>query len=160
MGVVSRARNAKIQLSVQDVLRSKSIIHLAQLAKVAPSSAATGAHEAETEEPFALSPIQTMYLNLAAKHAGEARFNQSFTLAVPRRVSVDTIKRAMDSVVQRHSMLRARFAKKQDGSWEQRIAKVGVFPLPFNMLECSNEWIITDGTVGLQFSFAPSELSG
>ena len=125
MGVVSRARNARLIVSIQDVLRSKSVVHLAQLAKLSPSSTATDAHgEEETEEPFALAPIQSMYLKSAVKHHGEARFNQSFALGVPRRVTVDAIKRAMDSIVQRHSMLRARFARKQDGNWEQRIAKV------------------------------------
>jgi hypothetical protein len=125
MGVVSRARNAKIDVSLQDVLRSKSIVHLAQLARLSPSSAATEAHsEKETEERFALAPIQDMYLKSAVKHNDEARFNQSFALGVPRQVTVDTIKRAMDSIVQRHSMLRARFARRHDGSWEQRIPKV------------------------------------
>jgi hypothetical protein len=134
MGVVSRARNVKIKLSVQDVLRSKSLAHLAQLAKVAPSSTETAMHrDQETEEPFALSPIQSMYLNSAVRYDGDARFNQSFTLSVSRRVAVDTIKRAVEAIVERHSMLRARFVRTQDGTWRQRIAKVGSscqFPCP------------------------------
>jgi hypothetical protein len=126
MGVVSRARNAKISLSVQDVLRSKSLAHLAQLAKRTVSSA-TQAPEKETEEEFALSPIQTMYLQSALKHDGEARFNQSFTLGVAKHVGIEPIERALDSVVQRHSMLRARFTKAQDGRWTQHIAQVTFF---------------------------------
>ncbi|KAK4150585.1 non-ribosomal peptide synthetase [Chaetomidium leptoderma] len=134
MGVVSRARNAKIKLSIQDVLRSKSIIQLAQLAKVLPSSiAAEVKKEEEPEQPFAPSPIQSMYLKSAVKHNGDARFNQRFTLGAPRRVTVDTIRKAIDSIVQRHAMLRARFARTQDGRWEQRIAEMG--PSTYHCLE-------------------------
>ena len=128
MGVVSRARNAQIKLSIQDVLRSKSIIHLTQLAKGLPTSTCAEQKEEETEQPFALSPIQSMYLKSAVEHAGDARFNQSFTLGVPRRITADTIKKALDSIVQRHAMLRARFRRTQEGNWEQRYAKVGLRP--------------------------------
>ena len=125
MGVVSRARNAKIKLSIQDVLRSKSIVHLAQLAKVAPSLAAIQVPSQEqTEQPFKLSPIQNLYLKSAIKHSGDARFNQSFTLGVSRRVTIESIKQAINSIAQRHAMLRARFAKTPTGGWKQQIAKV------------------------------------
>ncbi|KAK4124725.1 non-ribosomal peptide synthetase [Parathielavia appendiculata] len=132
MGVVSRARTAKIKLSIQDVLRSKSIVHLAQLAKVLPSIA-TRPKEEETDQPFALSPIQTMYMRSAVKHVGDARFNQSVTLGISRRVTMDTIKKAVSSVVQRHAMLRARFTKTPDGSWMQRVTKMG--PSAYQCLE-------------------------
>lgn len=125
MGVVSRARNAGLKLSIQDVLRCKSVVQLAQLAKMLPSASAETRMEEETEKPFPLSPIQSMYLKSTAKHVGDARFNQSFTLGVSRRVTVNTIKKAIDAVVQRHAMLRARYTKTQDGHWEQSIAKVG-----------------------------------
>jgi hypothetical protein len=134
MGVVSRARNAKIKLSIQDVLRCKSIVHLSQLAKSLPSSTVSTARKEEgTEQPFALSPVQTMYLKSAVNYGGDARFNQSFTLGVPRQVAAETIKKAINSIVERHAMLRARFSKTQDGRWEQRISKVSLhfvqFPL-------------------------------
>ena len=139
MGVVSRARNAKIVVSVHDVLRSKSVVHLAQSAKLMaaalPKATSTGELE-ETEQVFELSPIQNMYMSGAEKHNGEARFNQSFALGVDKkRVDGDMIKRAIDLVVKRHGMLRARFVMK-DGKWMQKIAKVsavvlvGLFTLP------------------------------
>lgn len=132
MGVVSRARNAKIILSVQDVLRSKSLVHLSQLARLSPSLAVTEVQGNEqTEEPFALSPIQTLYLKLAVKHDDDARFNQSFGLSTSRQVTIDTIKRAMDTIVERHSMLRSRFTRKPDGNWEQRTTKVRVHSIAF-----------------------------
>jgi hypothetical protein len=132
MGVVSRARRAKIKLSVQDVLRAQSLVHLAQLANVLTSSTTSKpSQEEETDQPFSLSPIQSMYMISAINHAGDGRFNQSVTLAVPPRVTVDAIRRGTDLIVERHAMLRARFNKSQDGRWEQRIAKVLGFVLLF-----------------------------
>ena len=124
MGLVSRARNVNIKLSIQDVLRSKSIIHLSELAKELPSSTVIGVRgEEQTEQPFGLSPIQSMYLRSAVRHNGDARFNQSIALGI-RHVTIDTIKQAIDSIIQRHAMLRVRLTKTQNGNWEQRIAKV------------------------------------
>lgn len=124
MGVVSRARNAGMKLTIQDVLRCKSVVQLAQAAKKLPSASTEANKDDETEQPFALSPIQNMYLKSASKHVGDARFNQSFTLGISRRITVDTIKKAINAVVQRHAMLRARYTKTQDGRWQQSIAKV------------------------------------
>jgi hypothetical protein len=125
MGVISRARNEKLNISIPDVLRAKSVVHLAELARVSPSAVATETH-IETDEPFGVSPIQSLYLESAAQHSGNARFNQSFALAVSRHVTIDAIKQAMDMIVRRHSMLRATFFQKRDGSWEQRPTKVRV----------------------------------
>ncbi len=91
--------------------------------------------EEQTEQPFGLSPIQSLYLRSAVKHNGDARFNQSITLGVSsHHVTIDTVKRAINSIVQRHTMLRVRLSKTLDGNWEQQIAKVVFYvqspPLP------------------------------
>lgn len=125
MGVVSRSRAAGLVMTIQDVLRSKSVIHLAQNAKSLAPASTESVGEEESEEAFELSPIQSMYMLLAPRHTGDARFNQSNMLGVAGRVSVDTIKSALNMIVQRHHMLRARFTKKEDGKWYQRIAKAG-----------------------------------
>ncbi|KAB5522985.1 non-ribosomal peptide synthetase [Coniochaeta sp. 2T2.1] len=125
MGVVSRARTSGLGMSIQDVLRSRSIVHLAQVSKPLTSVTTQAPAEEETSEPFGLSPIQRMYMHLSSKHTGDGRFNQSNVLGVAGRIPVATIKRAMDMIVQRHPMLRARFVRNNEGAWEQRIAKAG-----------------------------------
>ncbi|KAL2192774.1 non-ribosomal peptide synthetase [Corynascus similis CBS 632.67] len=125
MGVVSRARNAKIKLTIRDVLRAKSIVNLAELAKSLPASTGSQTQsEEQVEQPFALSPIQTMYLKSAVQYEDNARFNQSFTLGVGRHVTIGAIKKAIASIVQRHPMLRARFSRAQGNRWEQKIAEM------------------------------------
>lgn len=127
MGVVSRARVAKIKLSIQDVLRSKSIVHLVELAKFShsePSSNQGPKAESGEDKPFPLSPIQTLYMSSTTKYSGDARFNQSFSVNVARHITSDTIKQAIESIVARHSMLRVRFNKTARGTWQQQVQKV------------------------------------
>jgi aryl carrier-like protein len=130
MGVVSRARTAGLGLNIQHVLRSKSVVHLAQVARSLVPAATESRTEEESSEPFDLSPVQRMYMQLADSYQGDARFNQSNILGVARKVGVSGVRRAMDAVVQRHGMLRARFNRRYNGSWEQHVAKVGLHRRP------------------------------
>ena len=124
--MISRARTAGISISLQDILRSKSVGHLAKLAKVA-SQANTHGNNTESTEPFGLSPVQNMYMGLSSSHVGDSRFNQSVTLKVANNLSVDQLKQALSAVVNRHGMLRARFRKDGD-KWMQRTIPVRVQP--------------------------------
>lgn len=121
MEVVAQARAKGIPLRVEQLLKAKSIQQLASnfdrlQSHLVPSFIATAAgniHEANKEEEsitlFPLSPIQRMFTSISP---GENHFNQSFLVkASPfkSRVSGDDVRRALDVIVQRHAMLRARF---------------------------------------------------
>lgn len=123
MAVMARCRKEKINLSLQDVLQSKSIT---QLALRAGSTDHAPQQEEKVEELFDLSPIQQMYFQSATSHQGRARFNQSFSLRITRPTQAHDIKRAIEFIIDQHSMLRARFSKNKLGVWQQRISKVGV----------------------------------
>lgn len=123
MGVIARCRKEKINLSIRDVLQSGSITQLALRVGAIDNAPQ---QEEKVEEPFDLSPIQQMYFQSATSHQGQARFNQSFSLRVTRKTQAHDIKRVIESIVNQHSMLRARFRKNNFGIWQQHISKVGV----------------------------------
>ncbi|KAK1759075.1 non-ribosomal peptide synthetase [Echria macrotheca] len=124
MGIVSRARRAGLSVTVRDVLGSKSIVHLARVAKqLAPQTTPIPSAEVEEEALFSLSPIQELYFRLSEEYSGSSRFNQSVTFTVPGHIAGSKIRDAINSIVTRHSMLRARFSKGDNGSWLQRIIK-------------------------------------
>ena len=119
MQVMRQCQKKGIRLNVQDVIRSKSIRHLALCAgEVQPASQYT-----ETvEQTFDLSPIQKMFFDLPDQ--GQGHFNQSFFLRTTRQVHKYDLRKAIESVVDRHSMLRARFSKTgTNGAWQQRITR-------------------------------------
>jgi non-ribosomal peptide synthase protein (TIGR01720 family) len=117
MQLLARFRKEGISLTLNQVLRSKSINHLAE--NLGDSIIIN--HPAEqTDRPFALSPIQHFYFTSIGDDK-DSHFNQSYTLRLARKISATSIKNAMDAIVKCHSMLRARFSKNESGTWVQTI---------------------------------------
>lgn len=122
--MISRARKQGLIVTLNDILQSKSVKELAQTA-TAKAPAASQRQE-KSGEGFALSPIQKLYIQSSTsfKFKGAARFNQSITVRIARRVEGEVLRRAMKAVTSQHSMLQARFSKEKNGIWQQKTAAV------------------------------------
>lgn len=116
MQVMGSSRKQGIGLSIQDILRSKSIAHLSGAVK--ELSTERPEVQEEVERPFDLTPIQSLWFQLP--NQGLGYFNQSFYLKFEKRVAVEDFRQAVETLVSRHSMLRARFFKSEQG-WQQRV---------------------------------------
>ena len=126
MSIIARCRKIGIVLSLQEVLQSKSLFHLAKSvdAKGTARNTVMARVDEKIDQPFELSPVQKMYFQLAgpsSDHTNDCRFNQSQLLHFKRTTEADTVQNAVGTIVQHHSMFRARFQKDQDGVWHQRI---------------------------------------
>lgn len=115
MQVMARCRSQGLTVTVQDIIRSKSITDLAGCVTTPKASTI----EAEDEKPFTLSPIQQAYLNNVGDNWKQ--FNQSVLLRLTSKKNFDTVLKAINELVKVHSMLRARFEQDYDGKWCQRI---------------------------------------
>ncbi|OGM47600.1 nonribosomal peptide synthase Pes1 [Aspergillus bombycis] len=120
MAVISRARKHGLNLTLHNILQSKSITELALTSTVIVQ---TIKHEEKSGELFDLSPIQGLFMQMTGKFQGRARFNQSMTVRLTKRTRPDIVKNTIKAVVDRHSMFRARFSKSSDGNWQQTITK-------------------------------------
>ena len=117
MKLLAKCRSEGINLTLNQVLRAKSLSHLAADVK----SVVVLDHEKEqTDRPFPLSPIQRFYVE-TGRIESSTHFNQSSTLRISQYVEPAVIQRAFDSIVGCHSMLRARFSKNDDGEWQQLV---------------------------------------
>ena len=117
MQVTARCRARGIQVSVPDMLRSKTLVELAGKVKVQCVSITDDELEVEAEAvPFDLSPIQAMTMS-SANH-----YNQSWIFELNRRVEIAELNKALSSLVRHHSMLRARFQHSPAGLWSQSIS--------------------------------------
>lgn len=129
MSIIAKLRKVGIILSLQEILQSKSLFPLAALVDSRGSSSKTSkvaATEEKMDEMFELSPVQRMYFELAgpsSDHTQEGRFNQSQLLRLTRKIEARTIEKAIGTIVQQHSMFRARFSRSQAGVWQQRIVQ-------------------------------------
>ncbi|KAF2276611.1 nonribosomal peptide synthase [Westerdykella ornata] len=117
MQVMGQCRKRGLGLGVQDILRSKSIPHLATAVKEIENSAIDVVEE--IDKPFDLTPIQSLWFQLP--NQGHGHFNQSFYLRVLKKTTPGEFQRAVDTLVSRHSMLRARFHLTEENVWKQRI---------------------------------------
>ncbi|KAK2819997.1 NRPS, partial [Arthroderma sp. PD_2] len=127
MQVVSQCRMHNLQLTVGDILQSRTIRNLAAVCQVSSSQDHGSVTELEDEDPmspFGLSPIQRNFFDTYPD--GLNHYNQSFLLDLKDPVTVTGLKAAMDAIVARHAMLRARFEKDPTtDAWRQRIAENG-----------------------------------
>ncbi|KAF2757245.1 nonribosomal peptide synthase [Pseudovirgaria hyperparasitica] len=117
MQAVSNFQKKDFKITVQEVLKAKSIVELAKLVR---SSETQIEYSEEMELDFALSPIQQMFFALPGQ--GRSHFNQSFFLRLTRQKPAQQIRTAVQTIVKRHSMLRARFSHNPfGGGWQQRV---------------------------------------
>ena len=121
MQIVSRCKQEGLQIKVADILRSASIIDLAttiEHSRVVPAMSFIKRDE-EPDVEFTLSPIQQMHFDL--QPAGQRNFTLSFYLQLSRLISQDQLQNALDTVMRRHSMLRAQFTRNPFNQWSQII---------------------------------------
>jgi aryl carrier-like protein len=117
MQVVGQCRKDGIGLGVQEVLRSRSI---SQLAEAVKEIELTSYDTVEYfDEPFDLTPIQSLYFQ--RPNEGRGHFNQSFYLQVKQQTTEVEFRAAVQQLVARHSMLRARFSHSTEFGWQQRL---------------------------------------
>ncbi|KAL4930202.1 nonribosomal peptide synthase Pes1 [Aspergillus undulatus] len=90
-------------VTVQDVLQSESLRDLAT--RVKGINRPVEYHEA-VDEPFGLSPIQK--LHFMTRSEGHGYFNQSIRTRLNQRIRGHDLRNAIEVIVKRHSMLRAR----------------------------------------------------
>ncbi|KAL2826232.1 hypothetical protein BDW59DRAFT_161069 [Aspergillus cavernicola] len=119
MTCMNQCQKNGIAVSVQDILRSTSIHDLATHAK-ATSTAVSAAYKDKVDQLFDLSPIQSLHFRV--RQEGQGYFNQSIRTRLNRDVDASTLHEAVESLVHKHSMLRARFMQSAfDGTIRQRI---------------------------------------
>lgn len=116
MQVMSECRKRGLGLNVSQIIASKSISALALQVKDIDRQLF---HQEIVEQPFELSPIQKLYFS-RPNHA-KGHYNQSFLLRTSQRIPEPDLRRAIETLVRRRSMLRARFSQDLAGKWQQRV---------------------------------------
>ena len=120
MQVSSQCRAQGFPISVQDIIRAKSISAMASAANVSEKSQVVS-EAVDYDLPFDLSPIQKVFFDTV----GDAHnhFNQTELFRLSRNVETAELRAAVTTLVKTHPMLRGRFAKNEAGAWKQRVEK-------------------------------------
>lgn len=106
MQALARCRNLGFVLTMKEMLKGATIESIATSSTTA-SSAQIPMAEA-TADAFGLSPIQDFYASLAPTSEPHT-FNQSVYLRPTRVIDYSQLQSALDTLAERHAMLRAKF---------------------------------------------------
>uniref|UniRef100_A0A8H7K5F9 Carrier domain-containing protein n=1 Tax=Bionectria ochroleuca TaxID=29856 RepID=A0A8H7K5F9_BIOOC len=119
MQIASAARSLNLPITTSDIMRKKTIGRICNGLSASKnlSTALALSNEVTTNQPFGLSPIQHLYLSLQTDD--EAFFDQFVFLKIRHRINFSALLAAFDILVERHPMLRARFAKSPTNHWQQ-----------------------------------------
>ncbi|QMW34815.1 hypothetical protein F9C07_2280446 [Aspergillus flavus] len=141
MQVVSRCRATGIKLTVQDILLPKSLAAVVSRASSLGDRAVT--RQEKYDVPFGLSPIQKVYFNDVVRQATQHHYNQSVLLRLTRPVSTAAVSSAIEQIVARNSMLRAKFIRGDNGEWSQMVQSQsnGSFKIGFHSAASRQEML-------------------
>ncbi|KAG8414563.1 Nonribosomal peptide synthetase [Metarhizium acridum] len=117
MQLVFQCRRIGISIDMEDVFRHRTLVGIASHARNEKNSAIALAVE-KIDEPFPLSSSQQLFFQFSPH--GFDDFNYCSVMKIPL-IGAERLRRAIKTIVERHSMLRARFSQDCDGSWMQRI---------------------------------------
>ena len=120
MRVMSLCRAERLLVTVQEVLRDQTLASLSSCLKTMGSPSTSENVEEVFDTPVEVSPIQNLFF---ATQGQSNRWNQSFMLELRRPIPLERLRGALESLVKRHSMLRARFQKSSAGRWMQQIPR-------------------------------------
>lgn len=125
MQVSSAARATGLNISTAQILRHKSIRRIVDGLDITanPAKSASITHDVTIapNQPFPLTPIMQLYFDLQQDPL--VPFDQSVLLRLNRRVPHQEVIKALELLVSRHAMLRARFRLKFSGRWEPTITE-------------------------------------
>ena len=116
MQVMAKCCAKNIAITTQHILRYQTIEKLALQGRPLKPNNSVIVDEDDTQ--FELTPIQQMHMD---RGLDGDKFSQSFLLKLHHEASPQHLRDALETVVERHSMLRARFTKMSSGNWMQQI---------------------------------------
>ncbi|MGH3933726.1 MAG: amino acid adenylation domain-containing protein, partial [Pseudonocardiaceae bacterium] len=115
--VVSRARQAGLRLTSKDIFLYQTIAELAAGVDLQPTPQPVHHHLATG--PVPLTPIQQWFLHTETDNPNH--YTMSMLVELPEDLHHDTLRKALDTIVNHHDALRTRF-QHTDGRWVQDIA--------------------------------------
>ena len=121
--VCAQARERGIALTPRTLSAHPVLDELAAVLSDEPSTSVGQARATVAGEDIPLTPSQSWYFELFGDFAPQHTWIESTILEVAPPARAEVIERAVHRLIERHEMLRARFARRPDGTWRQWVAE-------------------------------------
>ncbi|GGX02680.1 non-ribosomal peptide synthetase [Streptomyces lomondensis] len=119
MRLVGRARAAGLALSPRDVFEQPTVAGLAEVVGTARR------READPDAGVGDIPLTPMLARLAGQGGLFRTLSQARFLRTPPGMDLDGLHRSVQTVLDRHDLLRSTLTRDGDGAWHLRTAPVG-----------------------------------
>ncbi|CAG7927732.1 unnamed protein product [Penicillium olsonii] len=138
MQLSAKSKSAGVYVTVGDIFRHRTVV---QLAKHTTDVAASSTQLTEvTDDLFELSPMQQLFF--ASQGESKNMASQFLLARVSHPLNPGDLRRGIEALTVRHSMLRARFVEDADGLWKQKI-----LPSPTDCFVFNTHQITTLGEI-------------
>jgi amino acid adenylation domain-containing protein/non-ribosomal peptide synthase protein (TIGR01720 family) len=122
MQISSAAKGSGLFITVADIVKYKTMRKIASACRPFQRIPDKKQKTAGTRgDPFPLTPIQQWFMG--ENPEGNVSFDVRFYLELAHKVPTEALQQGLRKVVERHSMLRARFQKQSSGLWAQRVTE-------------------------------------
>ncbi|WP_433671224.1 amino acid adenylation domain-containing protein [Nocardia sp. CA-136227] len=122
--LVTRARTAGVVFSPRDVFERKTVAGLALVATRDSDTVTQLSAELPDVGPLPLTPIMRELLERTGSAC--ARFAQAMILPLPEGIDRRRLADAVQTVLDRHGMLRTRLNQGSDGQWSWKVLPTGM----------------------------------
>jgi amino acid adenylation domain-containing protein/non-ribosomal peptide synthase protein (TIGR01720 family) len=117
--IVARAREAGLQMTVQQMFRYQTVAELAvQVQTVVTESYGS---PARLTGKVPLTPIQSWFFE--RQLPSPSHYNQSVMLKVPVDIDEEVVEAALCELLKHHDVFRLKFSKQAEGKWQQEYAE-------------------------------------
>ena len=113
--IVARAREAGLQLTVQQMFQYQTVAGLA--VQVQPSVTESYSSPARLTGEVPLTPIQCWFFEQQLPLL--SHYNQSVMLKVPVEIDADVVEAALCELLEHHDVFRLKFSRQADGKLQQ-----------------------------------------
>jgi amino acid adenylation domain-containing protein/non-ribosomal peptide synthase protein (TIGR01720 family) len=114
--LISRLRYAEINCTIKEIFQCRTVKRLVDLVLEKASPTAISAEQGILEGSFGLLPIQQWFFDQQFPNLNH--WNQAFLIRVPP-LSIEKLQSVLPTLIARHDMLRIRFIKHNESSYEQ-----------------------------------------
>ncbi|PEY27153.1 non-ribosomal peptide synthetase, partial [Bacillus cereus] len=113
--IVSRAKQAGLQLTPKQIFEHQTIAELAQVVK---EEEGIQAEQGIVTGDMVLTPIQQWFF--AQDHPNPHHWNQSMFFRTKERLDIVSLEESVRNLLIHHDALRLRYERLPDGAWKQR----------------------------------------
>ncbi len=133
--MVTKARDAQLDITVQQIFLNPTIEALAKIA-VSRQTALPVVQSFDHLLPYPLAPIQAWFMKQSFKYPHQVC--QTVCLALDHKQELESLQRSIQKIFRSHTIFHQSFQRDADGLWQQ-VPKLPPKIIPIDIIDCQEK---------------------